>query len=161
MPKVKRPNNIARNDLRQDDVIDANGVASLAVSPNEQDLSSLQTLFDHANWTLHKARSYREGMLEMSRGLVHVIICECQLPDGNWKDVLSKTAPMPERPRLVVISRDADEHLWSEVLALGGYDVLETPLKELEVAYVVGSAWFDWEHEHGRAKRRVLTTVSG
>jgi hypothetical protein len=31
-------------------------------------------------------------MLELARQLVPIIICECELGDGNWKDVLSYTA---------------------------------------------------------------------
>ena len=160
MPAVRRLYNIARHNPCENDIIDVCAVISLAVTPNEKDLSFLQYLFDNDNWKLYQAHTYREAMSQLSRDWVPVIICECQLPDGSWKDVLSQTAPLVERPRLIVISSQANEHLWSEVLALGGFDLLATPLKETEVAYVVGSAWLEWHNEHERANRHAVMTVS-
>ena len=106
----------------------------------------LQHLFNDANWKLYTAQTYREAISWLSRDRVPIIICECQLPDGDWKDVLSHLALLAERPRLIVISNQADEHLWSEVLALGAFDLLATPLNETEVGYVIGSAWLDWKN---------------
>jgi DNA-binding NtrC family response regulator len=160
MPEVKRPHNMARNPTRQDDVIYASDVVSLAVSQHEKDLAFLQRMFDDAKWTLYKARTYREGMVELGRGRLHVTICECELPDGTWKDVISHLAPWSERPRLIVMSNHADERLWSEVLTMGGFDVLATPLKETEAAYAIGSAWLDWQHEHEHAQEHASMTVS-
>ena len=37
-------------------------------------------------------------------------------------------------PRFVVSSRLADDHVWAEVLNLGGYDVLCTPFEAREVS---------------------------
>jgi len=81
------------------------------------------------------------------------------LPDGSWKDVLSHLAPLADRPRLIAISKHADEHLWAEVLALGGFDLLGTPLREAEAAYVIGSAWLDWKNEQERS-RHALSIAS-
>ena len=43
-------------------------------------------------------------------------------------------------PPLVVTSRLADDYLWSEVLNLGGWDVLAKPFRQQEVLYVLDSA---------------------
>ncbi len=131
--------------------IDTNAVISLAISPFEKDLSFLQRMFDEANWRLYKAHTCREAMTELNRERMPVVICERQLPDGNWKDMLSQLAPLPERPRLIVMSSQADERLWSEVLNMGGFDVLAVPLREVEVGYAIGSAWLDWISEAKRA----------
>ena len=159
MPEIKRPYTIARDSGRQADEIEARGVVGLAISQHEQDLAFLQYMFDDANWTLYTARTYREGMIELSRDRFHVTLCECNLLDGTWKDVLSHLAPWPERPRLIVISKWANERLWAEVLAMGGFDVLATPLKETEAAYAIGSAWLDWETEHRRAREPASTAA--
>lgn len=160
MTLLRRPYNIACHNTQPSDIIDIGIVISLAVSPNKEDLSFLQYMFDDANWKLYQAHTYREAMSQLSRETVPVIICECQLPDGSWKDVLSQTAPLPERPRLIVVSKQADEPLWSEVLALGGFDLLATPLKETEAAYVIGAAWLDWKNEHECADRRAVIIAS-
>jgi hypothetical protein len=85
---------------------------------------------------------------------VPVALCECQLPDGNWKDVLGRLAPMIERPRLIVFSRRADDRLWAEVLNLGGVDLLITPFRDPELVYAIGSAWLDWEGEEKQRRSR-------
>ena len=69
-----------------------------------------------------------------------MVLSELQLPDGNWKDVLGQLAPMIERPRLIVFSRNADNRLWEEVLNLGAFDLLITPFREHELVFAIGSA---------------------
>jgi FixJ family two-component response regulator len=81
---------------------------------------------------------------------VPVVLSECQLPDGNWKDVLRRLARMMERPRLIVFSRNADDRLWAEVLNLGAMDLLMIPFREHELLFAIGSAWLDWEVEQDR-----------
>jgi DNA-binding NtrC family response regulator len=134
---------------RRSESVDGDVVISLAVSPFEVDLSFLQRMFDEAKWRLFTAHTCRERMTQLDREQIPIVICEAQLPDGSWKDVLSRFAPMLEPPRLIVTARHADERLWSEVLNLGGFDLLATPFREVEVGYAIGSAWVDWKY--GRA----------
>jgi CheY-like chemotaxis protein len=115
--------------------IDANSVISLAISPSKEDLSFLQRMFDDAGWKLLTAHTYQDGIVQLSRELIPVVLCECQVPGGDWKDVLSQLAPLLDPPRLIVVSRHANERLWSEVLDLGGFDLLATPFREVEVGY--------------------------
>jgi DNA-binding response OmpR family regulator len=107
-------------------------------------------MFDDANWRLFTAHTCREGMAQLDREQIPIVICADQLPDGSWKDVLSRFAPISEPPRLIVASRHADERLWSEVLNLGGFDLLATPFREVEVGYAIGSAWVDWKYARAR-----------
>jgi len=72
------------------------------------------------------------------------VICERDLPDGNWKDVHNCAESVSNPPLLLVVSRQADENLWAEVLNLGGYDVLMKPFDRAEVTRVVGMAWRQW-----------------
>ncbi len=67
---------------------------------------------------------------------VRIVICECKLPDGNWRDALDIIAGQSDPPSLIVTSRLADERLWAEVLNLGGYDVLAQPFDHQEVRRV-------------------------
>jgi DNA-binding NtrC family response regulator len=70
-----------------------------------------------------------------------VVICERDLPDGDWHDIWEGIAPLAPHPTLIVTSLHADEHLWAEVLNLGGYDVLAKPFDAQEVCRIVGRAW--------------------
>ena len=89
------------------------------------------------------------GSRKINRALP-VVLSECQLPDGNWKDVLGQLAPIIERPRLIVFSRNADDRLCAEVLNLGAFDFLITPFREHELVFAIGLAWLDWEGERER-----------
>ena len=130
-------------------------LSSLAISPSVEDLSVLNGIFNdaafkRAPWELHLAGTYREALAQLSDKQVFVILSECRLPDGSWKDVLNQIVPMLERPRLIVFSRHADERLWAEVLNSGGFDLLATPFRKEEVIFALSSARLDWEPEQER-----------
>jgi DNA-binding response OmpR family regulator len=141
---------ISQTARPRDLIPDSYDVTSLAISSNEADLGFLRNMFDDSNWKLLIAHTYREAMTQLSLQRMPIVLCERQLPDGNWKDVLSQLAPILNRPRLIVISRCADEKLWAEVLNMGGFDLLATPFREEEVGFAIGSAWLDWKNEQER-----------
>jgi DNA-binding response OmpR family regulator len=99
--------------------------------------------------------------VEAARSLVAeehaVVICERELADGNWYDLLECALKLDRPPLLLVMSKQADERLWSEVLNLGGYDVLLKPFDRSEVTRVVSMAWRQWCGVH----RRSATGASG
>jgi DNA-binding response OmpR family regulator len=130
-------------------------LSTLAISPSIEDLAFLEDRLKEAHWKFYIARTYREASAELSRIKVPVVLSECQLPDGNWKGVLRRLAPMMERPRLIVFSRNADDRLWSEVLNLGAFDLLITPFREHELVFAIGSAWLNWEGERDRRQARM------
>src|SRR5216683_6104394 len=108
-------------------VIDSQAVVGLAISPFEEDLSFFQHMFDDAGWKLLSARTRREAVAELSHGAIAVVVCERHLIDGNWKDVLSRLASISNPPRLIVVSHRSDDGLWTEVLNMGGFDLLRAP----------------------------------
>ena len=127
--------------------VDFQSIIGLAISPFEEDLSFLQRMFQDAGWKLLTAHKMAQAMEELSRERVAVVICERNLIDGNWKDVLSDLAAIWNPPRLIVVSRLADDELWIEVLNMGGFDLLSAPFREVEVAHAVGSAVLDWAEQ--------------
>jgi DNA-binding response OmpR family regulator len=125
-------------------------VKVLLISPFDEDHQHLRDILKHSNWQQHGSRTQREAFDFLRENVAPVIICESELPDGNWQDVLSRLALMRCPPLLVVTSRMADDRLWSEVLNLGAYNVLAKPLNMKEVFYVVGLAWMAWKRRWER-----------
>lgn len=119
-------------------------ITLLAISPNQEDRQSLESILDSGSWTVEGARSLREATAMLHHG-PNLILCEKELPDGNWKDVFREARDLDNPPPLVVVSRQADERLWAEVLNVGGYDVLLKPFERSEVCRVMGMAL-----RHGR-----------
>ena len=125
------------------------GLVALVVSPCRGDLLSLRGTLP-SNWTLYVARDAAEAKQVLRQTSVPVILCESELPDGNWKDLLAAAAGIQSPPLLIVTSRLADEYLWAEVLNLGGYDVLAKPFNSVEFIQVMSMAWRRWKSEWKR-----------
>jgi DNA-binding response OmpR family regulator len=122
------------------------GLVVLVVSPCEGDLLALRGALP-SNWTLYIASDAAEAKQILRQTSVPVILCDSELPDGNWKDLLVAVAGIQSPPLLIVTSRLADEYLWAEVLNLGGYDVLAKPFNSIEFIQVISMAWRRWNHE--------------
>jgi DNA-binding response OmpR family regulator len=119
-------------------------ISILLVSEYQEDHSSLRQILHHEGWQITRCGTVQEAATHVKTVEPSVVICEHDLPDGSWKDVLNHTDGLDHPPPVLVVSRHADEHLWGEVLNLGGYDVLIKPFDRSEVTRVVGMAWRHW-----------------
>src|ERR1700691_3050424 len=128
-------------------------VEVLLISPFDEDHQHLRDILKHSNWQQHSARTQEEAFEFLRENVAPVVICESELPDSNWQDVLCRLGRMRCPPLLVVTSRMADDRLWSEVLNLGGYNVLAKPLNAKEGFHVAELAWMFWKRqwEHPQA----------
>ncbi len=128
-------------------------VTVLEISPYESDHAALRRIFSHSNWKLHISRSCAEAIGLLKRKLFPVVLCERDLPDGSWKDIVERTAQAANPPAVIVSSRLADDLLWSEVLNSGGYNVLSKPFNEAEVFRDVSLAWLHWKSRAERIRK--------
>jgi len=128
----------------------------LLVSPSEQDHSDLVPTCNRFGRT-SVAQTCAEATRELAAAEVGVIICEARLPDGSWKDVLELGQNQSRPPHLIVTSSVADEDFWSEVLNLGGYDVLAKPFRDDETTRVINFAAEHWQS----ASKGDLTPLTG
>lgn len=146
-PVIARVADMPAGRLQPDKV-----VTVLCVSGSEADHQSLSHLFQSTKWTLLQCRSRAEAMELLRTRPVPVVICDCALPDGRWKDFLDEFASFPQPPVLIVTSRLADDRLWADVMDSGGYDVLEKPFNHSELVRVVSLAWLAWKDQRHRAE---------
>ncbi|HWB98102.1 MAG TPA: response regulator [Bryobacteraceae bacterium] len=124
----------------------------LVISHSEQDYQAIRSVVPENAGPVRLAQTAREGLAFLSSYPVEVVVCERDLPDGDWRGILSATWHLPKPPLLIVISRHADESLWAEVLNLGGYDVLLKPFYRDELARVIQQAFRCGSVVRGRAK---------
>jgi len=115
-------------------------ITLLAVDPDKEDCQSLPAILSSDIWRILGASSLREATTLMHESVPDLILCERDLPDGSWKDVFREAEGQNSHPPVVVVSRNADERLWAEVLNLGAYDVLLKPFDLDEVRRTVGRA---------------------
>jgi len=130
------------------------GISVLAVSSYPQDHRKLSDIFRHSRWQLRTASTVREATSILRDSSVPVVICEYQLPDGDWR-TLNETVKALEVPsNLLVTLRHADERTWGEILDGGGYDCLPKPFCSDEVFRLVSLAWRSWKDQQDRLNQR-------
>lgn len=117
-------------------------VEVLLVSPFEKDFEQLRSMLPEKQWHLSQCSGWKQARRFLRNVPVSVIICECSLDDGCWKDVLKELSSRRDAgaPLLVVASSLADDRLWSEVLNLGAHNVLAKPFDAKEVLWVLRDA---------------------
>jgi DNA-binding NtrC family response regulator len=134
--------------------------AVLALCGSSRDLAMLGEVSRQAGWEMHAAGSYREAVKLLCFDRMPVMLCDCSFRDGTWLDIISHIAPLMNPPRLIVMCAQGNESLWSQVLNMGGFDVLLKPLNPDEVMRVVSHAIADWQRERKRGAPPVLRAMA-
>ena len=124
----------------------------MIASPIEEDHIRLRHILARSRLTVRGVFSCREARVLMHEDQPAVVICERDFADGNWKQILDALVFLKSPPALIVMSRLSDESLWSAVLNLGGYDVLNKPFDEKEVLRVVNLAVRAWGCQRRQGK---------
>jgi len=109
----------------------------LSISASTQDHVALRRLTDQLDWCVWPVKTCREALQRLVSERFEVVFCDSVLEDGCWKHVLEQIGTGAAAPLLIVTSRLADACLWSEVLNLGGYDVLAKPFDARDVRHVL------------------------
>jgi DNA-binding NtrC family response regulator len=112
----------------------------LSVSATSEDHDVVRRSVSGMNCRVRTAETCRGALQSLIGERISIVICERDLPDGGWRDLLEHDAASPQRPSLIVTSRLADDRLWAEVLNLGGCDVLAKPFNAVETKHVLETA---------------------
>ena len=109
----------------------------MAVLPTREDRTALQRIISPCEWELQWTGACREAIDAFRRTSPPIVICDSDLPDGDWRQLWDILAREPKPPIFIVTSRVADEALWAEVLNVGAYDLLLKPFRAEEVIRMV------------------------
>ena len=136
----------------------------LSVSPNDEDCASLERIFK-SGWTVMASTTVASALSVLREIPIPIVICDCDVSSGSWKEMLDHISLLPDPPLLIVTSRLADERLWAEAPNLGAWDVLAKPFDANEVIRIAGIAGQHWQDRHGvyisRTKQRKSANGSG
>jgi len=116
--------------------------AVLLISPYPEDETFLRDVVNGFSFRLEVSLDWRTARTGSPLSSFPVIITERDLPDASWENVFSDCERMLNPPRLIVISRLADDRLWAAVLNRCGFDVLAKPFERDEVTRVLGYALY-------------------
>jgi DNA-binding response OmpR family regulator len=129
----------------------------LSISATREDHTTVRQSSAGMDCRVETAGSCHSAFESLGAGEISIVICERDLPDGSWRDVLERLGSAPERPFLIVTSRLADEWLWAEVLNLGGYDVLAKPFNASETRHVLETACLGRRGWKGHQRSAIAT----
>src|SRR5580698_8682721 len=130
-------------------------LSALLVGDYQDDRLLVRDVFKQLDWRLFEARDRKRAMLCLESNPVHVVIAKSDVPNWNWRGVLSDLRRLTKPPQLIVTSRTADESLWAEVLNIGGYDVMAQLFERYEVERVIASA-----HRHFDQPLRIAANMA-
>ncbi len=112
----------------------------LFVSGHRDDALRLSQMLRALPLSLDHVETMQQARTKLRQSDFDVILTEAVLPDGNWLDVLHLTRETPRTVEVIVTDAQADARFWSQVLNLGGYDLLAQPFYEPEVRRILYNA---------------------
>ncbi len=120
----------------------------IVVSRFDEGLISLLDVLKHTRWAVYWFGTCALALNKLRAVSAPVVLCDLNtLEGGGWRDMLAAVSTLPEKPRLIVTARHADE-IWAEALNLGAYDVLAKPFDADEVVRTIGLAYKSWMAAH-------------
>lgn len=129
------------------DAVPAVGVRALLIGGFEPDRVALRSVFRLRDWRLDYAPDLHSAEAFLNDPQTGVVLCDTELPDGDWSAALRAAQLRPHPPRFIVTTRVADETLYREVLLAGAHDVLPAPYDHTEAVLTVSMAWTEWTRD--------------
>ena len=125
------------------------GIVALGISDLDRDL--LSRLAGHHHWKLRFYDSYLEAWTAMSRFRSPILLCNRELVGTDWRAVMQVMCSAPHRTYGILLSRVVDDNVWAEVIRNGGYELLRTPLTEVDVIRAIRLARAYWNDSFQRS----------
>ncbi len=86
------------------------------------------------------SRAAEVSHLALGQTSYQVALLPAALPDNGWWSLWGQIALLNPRPEILVYAHTATFQLWSDVLEVGGYDVIVEPLDDKELQSAVTRA---------------------
>lgn len=118
-----------------------NEVSVLVASTCREDAAWFEVVLGEAGWQFHCAHRIEDAVAFIRKRGTIVLVAEPGLPAGNWKAMLARLIEEGHPSALVVVSHEADERLWSQVLRLGGLEGLPKPFRDDDTTRTLALAW--------------------
>ncbi len=125
-------------------------VKLVGITQNSRDAADLRGIAGNHGWRVSIVESSEAAISVLNEQPTPVVICDRDLPDEAWHEVLAKIAALPQAVCVLVASRVVDDYLWRQVIRHHGYDVVSKPFQPEELRRAVRFAWSwrGWAHRH-------------
>jgi DNA-binding NtrC family response regulator len=126
-------------------------VSLLAILQNPRDCDALREIAASYGWKISIVDSSSLAMPLLQEQPTPLVICDGDLADEDWREVVGKIAALPQAVCVLLASRVVDDYLWRQVIQNHGYDVVAKPFQRelLRQAVMFAWSWRGWAHRHG------------
>lgn len=95
-----------------------------------------------ANWAMDVGwcSTVQEARRGLRRGNHALVLCEAELPDGTYRDVMRLLQYKPSRTRVIVLSDLRAEDCYSQAIEMGVFDVIPTPSRRIDIQWTIMQA---------------------
>jgi len=82
----------------------------------------------------------QEARRALRRGKHALILCQAELPDGTYQDVMKLLKHKLDQIRVMVLSASHSENCYSQATEMGAFDVISAPCKRTDVQWIIMQA---------------------
>jgi DNA-binding NtrC family response regulator len=120
-------------------------ITIMVLHTEDRDIVDLIAIIRGFGYNVRWSTTLSDGLAGLRTTKAPVVICESNLPDGNWNDLVQHMGSFEPDPLVIVSDRDANDRLWAEVLTAGAYDVLREPFEADDVMRSLSMAIQYWQ----------------
>ncbi len=133
---------------------DPDQVCLLAITRGADEKAALSRIAADLQWTLRIAESEEDAVRLLGDQPLPLVICDRDLPDGDWRGTVARLAGRRDVLCVVLASAVIDDYLWDEVIKQRGYDVVSKPFEADQLRRAVTFAW-SWKRWYMRSLRPI------
>lgn len=114
----------------------------LAVIADPARRNLFQTALRRSQWEVEFSATLWDALAQLDTDPIPVVVCDHDVTGASWKRLVGQGS----LPLVVVASHLADDELWQEVLASGGYDLLPIPFSKADLFRILSVAASFWRN---------------
>ncbi len=125
----------------------------LAIIADAPKRDALRVALEPLGWRFVFTDSAATGMEQQQHERYPVILFDRDSAGEDWRDAIRALSAGAPRPSVILMSCHTDRNLWEELVRLGGYDIVRSPIRAESVAQTLAAGWSLWRNQH-RLRRR-------
>lgn len=76
----------------------------------------------------------------LRRGNHALVLCEAELPDGTYQDVMTLLRQKLDQVRVIVLAEQYSEDSYRQAIELGAFDLISAPYRRTDVQWIIMQA---------------------
>jgi len=109
----------------------------LVTSSRVEDRRELMKILDGLPINVFSSSTVKQAEEVMAQKKLALVFCDEHLPDGSYRELLSRSRTAPKQPRLVVTTHTGEWNEYLEATRRGAFDVIRYPLQPADVELIV------------------------